>query len=68
MTAATAERVTEHRYRLGDVRQIADGQVHVAPPAELPGERLISRRAREVPDQPSTSRLGKPPQLRQLIL
>lgn len=40
---------------------------HVVPPAELPGEHLISRREREVPDQLSTGRLGKPPQLRQLI-
>ena len=60
MTAATAERVTVHRYRLGDVQQIADGQVRVVPPAELPGERLISRREREVPDQLSTGRLGNP--------
>jgi hypothetical protein len=41
---------------------------HVVQPAELPGERLISRREREVPDQLGTGRLGKPPQLRQLIL
>ena len=41
---------------------------HVIQPAELPGERLISRREREIPDQLGTGRLGKPPQLRQLIL
>jgi hypothetical protein len=41
---------------------------HVLPAAELPDERLISRRKREVPDQLGTGRLGKPAQLRQLIL
>ena len=41
---------------------------HVLPAAELPDERLISRREREVPDQLGTGRLRKPAQLRQLIL
>jgi hypothetical protein len=38
------------------------------PAAELADERLISRREREVPDQLGAGRLGKPPQLRQLII
>jgi hypothetical protein len=38
------------------------------PAAELADERLISRREREVPDQLSAGRLGKPAQLRQLII
>ncbi len=41
---------------------------HVGPAAELLDERLITRREREVPDQLRTGRLGKPAQLRQLIL
>jgi len=41
---------------------------HVVLAPELPNERLISRGEREVPDQLSTGRLGKPPQLRQLVL
>ena len=39
----------------------------LARPPELPDERLIARREREVPDQLSAGRLGKPAQLRQLI-
>ena len=41
---------------------------HVGPAPELPDERLIARRERKVPDQLSAGRLGKPAQLRQLIL
>jgi len=40
----------------------------LARPPELPDERLIARREREVPDQLSAGRVGKPAQLRQLIL
>ena len=41
---------------------------HVLPAAELPDEQLISGREGEVPDQLGAGRLGKPAQLRQLIL
>ncbi len=40
---------------------------HVLLPPELPHERLVRRREREVPDQLRPLRLREPPQLRQLI-
>jgi hypothetical protein len=41
---------------------------HADPAPELPDERLITGREREVPDQLSAGRLGKPAQLGQLIV
>ncbi len=52
----------------GSVHSCTAAPRTLARPPELPDERLIARREREVPDQLSAGRLGKPAQLSQLIL